>query len=190
MDEIWKLTDINEKYEVSNLGRVRHRLMRGPNGEVRYRMMRDAKPGNYKILRIRNSDDKYDAYPVQVQVLKAFGDYDPNKRIVHKDGNNSNDAIDNLIQVTSKEVAQKLKEENKMHRSKVLIERCDMETREVLETYTYYTDAARFILKKSDFELNTKNITRVINNIRYTVLHAKRLPVKYGYYWRARAREE
>ncbi|WP_334329387.1 HNH endonuclease [Companilactobacillus sp. HBUAS59699] len=190
MEEIWKVTDIDEKYEVSNLGRVCHRLIKGPNGEVRYRMMNTAKTGNYKILRIRNKDDKYIAYPVQVQVLKAFGEYDPNKRIVHKDGNNSNNAIDNLLQVTSKEVAETLKKQNKMHHSKLLIERCDIETREVLETYVYYSDAARFILEHSDYEQNQKNMIRVINNIRYTVTRAKRLPVKYGYYWRSRSRED
>ncbi|WP_125588399.1 hypothetical protein [Companilactobacillus jidongensis] len=60
MEGIWKVTDIDSKYEVSNLGRIRHRLIKGPNGELRYTVTRakglPVKYGYYWRARSRSGD--------------------------------------------------------------------------------------------------------------------------------------
>lgn len=98
--EIWKSLDgileCGEKYEVSNLGKVRNRI----TGHV----LKPGFSGDHEYLQVSLSNSKVKRYLLHRVVAIAFIPNPENKpEVNHKDGDKTNCAVDNLEWVTSSE---------------------------------------------------------------------------------------
>ncbi len=96
MKEKWK-TSIVDRYEVSNLGRVRHR----DTGRIRKQAI--STPGYYSITLYVDTTTRK-TFSVHVLVAKAFlPPYGQDKEINHIDCNKLNNCVSNLEAITNNE---------------------------------------------------------------------------------------
>lgn len=110
--EIWKgIPKLEDRYQVSNLGRVRSLdrtitasgLGKGRTYKHKGKILKHSISGGspHYVLRTKNYDNV--GFTVRIQVLKSFGNYDSSLRIKHLDGDRTNCAIDNLEQYPNPE---------------------------------------------------------------------------------------
>lgn len=98
IDEIWKVIPIAQKYEASNLGRIR----RISTGKI-VSQQKCSNGQEYLSVRI-SADDKWRTLRVHRLVLMAFERLPlPREECNHKDLNGANNRIDNLEWTTSRE---------------------------------------------------------------------------------------
>lgn len=104
-DEVWKYISYEDveknKYEVSNLGRIRNknRILKGNNPKNEH--------GGYHRISLKNINGKIKKYPLHRIVYNAFGDKKLTKKyeINHINGNKDDNRIFNLEMCTRKENA-------------------------------------------------------------------------------------
>lgn len=187
--EIWRSLDEVPKFEFSNLGNIRKKI-NYTDGHHGYRYMKKAKAGNRKRLIVEDKDfkDGYRDDLAEVYFLKAFQSYDPKKRIIHLDGDLTNNSLANLTQITPKQLLKRTKEQKLLRNVGFKIIKCREDTHEELKVYTYYSDATRDILHEqgyADNDITKTLINRTLRRIRYAVIQ-KKVPTAYGYWWISR----
>ena len=115
MEETWKKIEGYDNYEVSNYGNVRNIITGRDISQV------DNYKG-YKSVCLSNKGERK-SFSVHKLVLDAFN---PNtmtekKYVIHKDGDNSNNYIDNLEYATHEEKRQYFKQPREMKKIESLI---------------------------------------------------------------------
>ena len=106
MEEVWKdIVGFEGRYQVSNLGRIKSLQYEGHKGEVKI-MRPSTHHLGYKVVSLGKKPDRK-THLVHVLVAQAFLEKPTGKEYInHKDGNKSNNCIDNLEWVTAKENVQ------------------------------------------------------------------------------------
>lgn len=105
--EIWKTVDVNENYEVSTTGKIRHRFFG-----------RELKPvvnhkGLHQVALSKDSNSK--TYCLEKLILRAFNPLDDELEyprcytVIHKDGNIENNNVNNLVWKTKKLITKRAK---------------------------------------------------------------------------------
>ena len=99
--EIWKKINGYENYDVSNFGNVRNNNFH--RQKATKEIKKDIKPNGY-IRVILSKDSKTKSFYVHRLVAESFIENKENKQYVnHKDGNRSNNCVENLEWVTASE---------------------------------------------------------------------------------------
>lgn len=162
MEEIWKdIKGYEGLYKVSNLGRIK-RILFVNNIIVKKqdKILKNQKhSAGYNIITLtKNSQQKICL--IHRLVAEAFLEkIDGKTYINHKDGNKSNNSVDNLEWCTQKENMQHAVKHNLIHYSKVekgaknpralKIKMIDKDTNKIVKTFDSIVDARDFFGKKS-----------------------------------------
>jgi NUMOD4 motif/HNH endonuclease/DNA endonuclease I-HmuI-like, NUMOD-like domain len=132
--EIWKeipIENLDEKYGVSNLGRIR-------NTETRKILKQNIKNGYY-MIRLANSSKKYVSLSINRVVLITFKGINEDKPISnHIDGDKLNNKLDNLEWTTQKENIKHANENNLIKIPKKTILKYDLEDNFIYEFESVY----------------------------------------------------
>jgi len=118
LNEIWKpIPGYEDKYEISNLGRVRNKK----SGLFRQFQIKKRGKGYYCFNVYNEKDKKNETLMVHRIVAKVFIDNPHNKpHVNHIDGNSFNNCVNNLEWVTPKEnVLHSFKQKNKTYKQQL-----------------------------------------------------------------------
>lgn len=133
-DEIWKPLNINDKYLISNYGRVKRLYMNGKSKLITPFL----KQNKWMIIKI-NVDGKCRQQVLHVLVARNFLEVEPGKVIYHKDGNKFKNHADNLGFITREDIGHKFGGNAKA----VPVLKLDADTGEVLDSYENIREAGR-----------------------------------------------
>ncbi len=169
--EEWKIISDNDKYMVSNKGRVKNKIMNS--------LMGQSKNGDGYMRIILDSKQYY----VHVLVAKAFIANPENKlSIDHIDKIRDNNVVKNLRWSTSSEQKKNQKKRDIQKTSK--IQRIDPKSDEILEIYDNIYIAIKYIIdqKLSQMEFQSSIMANIGESVRANKIG--RIKTSYGYLWK------
>ena len=134
-DEIWKTVDFNNKYLISNYGRIK-RVYK--NGKDRLLMPYIKKKNKRLVIKI-SKNGKQKEHFIDHLVSDMFLGHKEGMCRYHKDGNIYNNRVENIGFITRKELGRRTGSKSKS----IPVLKIDIETGEVLEEYDSIRQAGK-----------------------------------------------
>jgi hypothetical protein len=173
-NEIWKEIDINNKYEISNNGRVRNKLTKCLLKQRCYNGYMSVCIGHLK------------KYPIHILVANAFIENIENKYSVdHIDKNRLNNNVDNLRWATNKEQCENRNWSKGDYYRK--IHQIDKETKVIINIHNKVNDAVDYIYSNNLCNKSTQKNS--IKSVLFKTLQCKK-DTLYGYIWKYETNED